>query len=126
MDTSGPNGNTVSATNAGTAEITGARKNTTLSAFVGMMSSLNAIFRPSASACSQPPGPTRFGPGRCCIRPTALRSHATRNSGINIAKANSATTLTMISQRGSWASSASVCCWFSARYEPFTGYLRIP
>ena len=51
MLTSGPSGMTENARNAGTAEITGARKYTGRSASAGMMSSLNASFRPSARLC---------------------------------------------------------------------------
>src|SRR6201991_5254817 len=107
IDTSPPNGITENATNAGIVEITGAMKYTRLSAITGMMSSLNASFSPSARLCSQPPGPTRFGPGRCCIRPTTLRSRLIMNSVSTTPIANSATTFRMISQIGS---SASSCC----------------
>ena len=47
-----------------------------------MMSSLNASFRPSASDCSRPNGPTRLGPGRTCIRATTRRSYQIANSVI--------------------------------------------
>ena len=57
-------------------------KKTTLSASVGMMSSLKASFRPSASDCSRPNGPTWFGPGRTCIRATTRRSYQIANSVI--------------------------------------------
>jgi hypothetical protein len=46
-----PSGTTEKARKAGTAEITGARKYTGLSASAGMMSSLNASFSPSARLC---------------------------------------------------------------------------
>ena len=39
-----------------------------------MMSSFSASFTPSARLCSRPKGPTRFGPGRDCIRATTRRS----------------------------------------------------
>ena len=55
--TSGPNGITANATNAGTVAITGARMNTSLSAAFGMMSSFSASFTPSARLCSRPKGP---------------------------------------------------------------------
>ena len=61
--TIGPNGITESAVNAQIAEIIGAKKKTTLSAAFGMMSSLNAIFRPSARVCSRPNGPDLVGAG---------------------------------------------------------------
>src|SRR2546430_776705 len=68
IDTCGPSGITENAVNAVTVEITGAKKKTTLSAIFGMMSSLNASFSPSARLCSQPFGPTLFGPGRWAAR----------------------------------------------------------
>ncbi len=63
----GPNGTTAIARNAGTAEMIGARMKTSLSAAVGMMSSFNISFTPSASDWSRPQGPVRFGPMRCCM-----------------------------------------------------------
>ena len=63
----GPKGTTAIARNAGTVEISGARMKTILSAAVGMMSSLSISFTPSASDCSRPQGPVRFGPMRCCM-----------------------------------------------------------
>ena len=63
MLTIGPNGITDSAVNAQITEIVGAKKYTTLSAVLGRMSSLKAIFRPSARVCSRPNGPTWLGPG---------------------------------------------------------------
>ena len=74
MLTVGPNGMTLKARNAGMAEITGARMYTGRSASAGMMSSFSASLMPSARPCSTPPGPTRFGPTRCCIRATTRRS----------------------------------------------------
>ena len=78
--TIGPNGMTESAVNAQIAEITGAKKNTTLSAVFGRMSSLNGHFMPSARVCSRPNGPTWFGPGRTAIRATTRRSNQTPRS----------------------------------------------
>ena len=100
-DTIGPNGMTENAVNAQTAEMTGAKKYTTLSASVGMMSSLNASFSPSARLCSSPNGPCRFGPGRCCIRATTRRSYQIVNSVMTTRNAKIATTLIRISHHGS-------------------------
>ena len=36
---------------------------------------LERQLEPSASGCSRPNGPARFGPGRCCIRPITRRSN---------------------------------------------------
>ena len=58
----------------------GARMNTTLSAAVGMMSSLSASLTPSARDCSSPKGPCTLGPMRCCIRATTRRSNQMLNS----------------------------------------------
>ena len=59
--TSGPNGMTAKVTKAGTTAMTGASRKTTLSAALGMMSSLSASFTPSASDCSRPKGPLHVG-----------------------------------------------------------------
>ena len=103
--------------------MTGAMKYTRLSASTGMMSSLKASFSPSARRCSQPPGPTRFGPGRCCIRPTTLRSQLIMNRVSTTPSANSATTLIRISQIGSSASSCCVgsCLLAGSRSSPPPG-----
>ena len=88
--TSPPNGITENATKAGIVEMTGAMKYTRLSAITGMMSSLNASLSPSARLCSQPLGPTRLGPGRCCMRPTTLRSQLIMKRVSTTPSANSA------------------------------------
>ena len=100
--TTGPNGITENATNAGTVAITGARMKTTLSAAVGMMSSFSASFTPSARLCSRPNGPFTFGPMRCCIRATTRRSNQMLNSvsSTRITKISSA--LIRTSHHGSW------------------------
>ncbi len=71
---SGPKGITANARKQVVAEMIGATMKTTRSAAFGMMSSLSASFTPSARLCSRPNGPTRFGPGRDCIRATTRRS----------------------------------------------------
>ena len=106
--TSPPNGMTANATKAQIVEMTGARKYTGLSALTGRISSLNASLSPSASDCSSPNGPTRFGPTRCCIRATTRRSSQIMNSVRSTPSTNSTTTLSRISQSGSSASSSAV------------------
>ena len=75
----GPNGITAQVRNDGITMITGAIRNTTLSAALGMMSSFSASFTPSARLCRRPNGPFTFGPIRCCIRATTRRSHQMLN-----------------------------------------------
>ncbi len=99
-DTVGPNGITENARNAGIAERIGARKYTGLSASSGMTSSLKASFIPSASDCSVPHGPTRFGPMRFCMRPTTLRSNTIENSVMTSRKTKTPSTLMMTIQTG--------------------------
>ena len=76
--TSGENGTTAQAASAGIRDITGARKNNPVLAWLGEMISLKNSFMPSATGCSRPSGPTRFGPIRICIQPMSLRSHRVR------------------------------------------------
>src|SRR2546423_11306949 len=102
MDTWGPNGITENAVNAHTVEMTGAKKYTTLSASRGMMSSLNASFSPSASDWSRPNGPTRFGPGRTCMRATTRRSYQIAKSVMTTRKTKTARTLARTSHQVSW------------------------
>jgi hypothetical protein len=92
---------TEKAVNAQTVEMTGAKKNTTLSASFGMTSSLNASFSPSASDCSRPKGPLRLGPGRTCIRATTRRSYQIANSVMTTRNAKITTTLTRTSHQAS-------------------------
>ncbi len=72
--TPGANGITAHAASAGMMTMTGARKNSTLSACAGVMTSLVISFSASAIGCSSPSGPTRLGPTRMCIQPISLRS----------------------------------------------------
>src|SRR5690625_1498984 len=78
--TSGPNGITAQAMNAGIDAMIGARVYTTLSADRTRMSSLKASLMPSARLCSSPNGPHTLGPMRCCIRATTRRSNQILNS----------------------------------------------
>ena len=99
--TTGPKGITEKATNAGTVAMTGARMKTTLSAALGVMSSLSASLTPSASDCSRPKGPCTLGPMRCCIRATTRRSHQMLNSVSSTRTTNISTTLMRITHHGS-------------------------
>src|SRR6187200_140440 len=100
-DTTGPSGMTENATNAAVAEITGARMNTTLSAAFGTMSSLRPSLMPSARDCSRPNGPWYFGPTRCCIRATTLRSPQIVSSVISTSRTNTRIALRPITHHGS-------------------------
>ena len=55
----------------------GATTYMTLSVLAGTKLSLKASFTPSAASCIRPNGPTRFGPGRLWMRPSATRSNHT-------------------------------------------------
>ena len=106
---SGRTGSPTSAVNAQIVEMTGAKKKTTLSAARGMMSSLNASFRPSASDCSRPNGPTWLGPGRTCIRATTRRSNQIAEAASCTTRKTKTTTILMrTSHQGSLPKSASV------------------
>src|SRR5439155_821693 len=70
----GPMGITENVTSAGITASIGAMWNTTRLASAGMNSSLKNSLITSASGWSNPAGPTRFGPGRPCMRPAILRS----------------------------------------------------
>ena len=48
--------------------------NNHLLALVGIISSLEINFRPSANGCNKPNGPARLGPGRSCKMAATLRS----------------------------------------------------
>jgi len=58
------NGITAQATSAGAKASSGAITNRNLLAFAGTMISFRISLSASASGCSQPRGPTRFGPMR--------------------------------------------------------------
>ncbi len=102
IETSGPNGMTASARNAGTTEMIGAMKKTALSAAVGMMSSFSASLIPSMRPCSTPNGPTRLGPSRDCMRATTRRSPQMVSSTRTTTPPKMPTTLRMTSHQGSW------------------------
>ena len=55
---------------------------------------------PSASDCSVPQGPTRFGPMRFCMRPTTLRSNTIENSVMTTRKTKTPRTLISTIQTG--------------------------
>jgi hypothetical protein len=68
-------GITANDASAATSEMAGASGYSQRSAMAGLMSSLNSSFRASATGCSRPVGPTRFGPTRICKRLIARRSN---------------------------------------------------
>ena len=70
----GPIGTTAIAVSATVNERIGARRYKGLFANGGVMSSLKINFKPSASGCQMPNGPTRDGPQRFCMCATTLRS----------------------------------------------------
>ena len=100
-DTTGPSGITANATKAAVAEMTGARMKTTLSAAFGTMSSLSASLMPSASDCSRPNGPWYFGPIRCCMRATTLRSPQMVSRVISTSRTKMSTALRPMTHHGS-------------------------
>src|SRR5437867_3134444 len=69
-----PNGITAKTTIVGTNTTIGASQNSIRSASRVVIGSLNRSFSASATGCSSPAGPTRFGPIRFCISPTTRRS----------------------------------------------------
>ena len=88
--------------------IIGAKTKTTLSAAEGIMSSFSANLTPSANAWIKPNGPTRFGPGRCCMRPTNRRSPQTDISVSNTQITKTINAFTTINQPGSAPMSSAV------------------
>ena len=97
------------------AEMIGARMKTTLSTALGRMSSFSASFTPSASDCSRPNGPVRFGPGRDCIRPTTRRSAQIMIRVVTTRKTKTTSALPSTTQPLSWLKSA---VGFSAAISP--------
>jgi len=94
--------------NAGMADMIGAAMKTILSARAGIMPSLKISFSASASDWSAPNGPFQLGPGRCCMRPTTLRSNQIANSVSRSSRTKMITALISINHQGSPASSACV------------------
>ena len=68
-----PIGMTQNIRNAGRIDRYGASRNTGRSADVGIDCSLKNSLMPSASVCSTPYGPARFGPMRFCMSAMTLR-----------------------------------------------------
>ncbi len=60
--------------------ISGASRNTNLSAPAGIMSSFSRNLPRSANDCSRPNGPTTFGPLRICTPANSLRSPQIRKA----------------------------------------------
>jgi hypothetical protein len=81
--------------------ITGAIRNTTLSAAFGMMSSFSASFTPSARDWRRPKGPCTLGPIRCCMRATTRRSNQMLNSVSSTRTTKISTALSRTSHHGS-------------------------
>src|SRR5215216_4200616 len=79
----------------------GASMNTTLSAALGVKSSLNMSCMPSASDCSSPNGPFMLGPLRCCMKATIRRSYQMVNKVSSIKITNANTALINTSHHGS-------------------------
>src|SRR5512133_4376927 len=78
----GENGTNASATKVAAKQSSGARWKMKWSASSGVMFSLLSSFRPSASVCSRPCGPTRIGPSRCWTCAATLRSIQTSASAM--------------------------------------------
>ncbi len=74
-----PYGITAQVSSAGRKAITGARTNSGRYACPGYVSSFMMFFTPSATDCSRPCGPTRFGPRR-----SWMNAHTRRSSQITI------------------------------------------
>ena len=68
-------GNTANAASAASSEMPGASGNRNGSAMLGRTSSLKNSLSASATGCSNPVGPTRFGPILTCRRLMARRSN---------------------------------------------------
>ena len=74
---------------------------TTLSAAVGVKSSLNISFMPSAKDCSSPNGPFMLGPWRCCMKATTRRSYQMVNSVSTSSSTNANSALSSTTHHGS-------------------------
>lgn len=72
-----------------------------LSTPAGTMPSFRASLTPSARLCSNPRGPTRFGPTRICMRANIFRSTRMATSTVNTRKTKTATALPTTSHHGS-------------------------
>ena len=70
-----PTGTTAKMMKAGTVERYGANLKVNESDCSGIRSSLKISLVPSASVCSSPQGPARFGPIRLCMSEITLRSN---------------------------------------------------
>ena len=93
----GPNGITANSNTAGATKKMGAAHISGLSAAVGVSASFCSSLRASATGCSNPNGPTRFGPLRAWMRPMIRRSPYTpTNSCEGSTKITNAATNPMI------------------------------
>src|SRR5918997_4109821 len=114
--TSPATGMTANAVMAGMATTNGASMNTSLSAAVGVKSSLNISFMPSARDCSNPNGPFMFGPWRCCMKATTRRSNQMVNRVSTSSTTRANTALIATTHQGSRRNSSliarpPVCQW---------------
>src|SRR5579863_2826659 len=89
----GPKGITAMDVIASDSARNGAKKYANLSAPAGVTSSLNKNLTPSASGCSNPCGPTRYGPHRDWMCATTLRSNQARYASAVSNTKSSTTTL---------------------------------
>src|SRR5438874_5320754 len=83
-----PNGTTENAAKAVAVDITGAIANRNASAAFGRRCSLNTSLMTSANGCSNPSGPTRFGPSRSWMYAQTLRSIQTMNADASTRQLN--------------------------------------
>jgi hypothetical protein len=92
---------TAKAVIAGMATTNGASMKMILSAAVGVKSSLNINFMPSANDCSKPKGPFMLGPMRCCMNATTRRSYQMVNSVSTRRTTNANSALSATTHQGS-------------------------
>ena len=99
---------TAKTANAATTLMTGAIRNTTLSARAGTMSSLSISLMGSARACNRPQGPTRIGPRRACMKARTFRSKYTRKATRPDSTRKTMTIFMVASSRGELRTNSSV------------------
>ena len=86
-----PKGMTAKTTIVGMKMATGPAQKMNLSALRGVIGSLRRSLSASATGCSSPLGPTRFGPMRFCIKATTRRSIQMNASTLRITQSRIAT-----------------------------------
>src|SRR3990172_6282181 len=87
-----PKGITANTTSVGMKMITGAAQKRSLSALRVVIASLSTSLRASATGCSRPAGPTRFGATPFCISATTRRSIQMKASTLPTVQSRMATT----------------------------------